>query len=51
MGLFLAHARSWCRIAVASLVLAGFFGAGWWVQADRTVVKPFVVEVFEWDET
>ena len=33
MGLSLAHARNWRRIAVANLVLAGFLGAGWWVQA------------------
>ena len=51
MGLSLAHARNWRRIALANLVLAGFLGAGWWVQADRAVVKPFVVEVSDWGET
>ena len=51
MGLSLAHARNWRRIAVANLGLAVFLGAGWWVQADRAVVKPFVVEVAAWGET
>ena len=51
MGLSLAHTRNWRRIALANLVLAGFLGAGWWVQADRAVVKPFVVEVSDWGET
>lgn len=51
MGLALAHARNWRRLAVANLVLAGGLGAGWWAQADRAVVKPFVVEVSDWGET
>jgi type IV secretion system protein VirB5 len=51
MGLSLAHARNWRRIAVANLALAVFLGAGWWVQADRAVVKSFVVEVSDWGET
>ena len=51
MGLSLAHARNWRRMALANLALAGFLGAGWWVQADRAVVKPFVVEVSDWGET
>jgi len=51
MGLSLAHARNWRRIAFANLVLAGFLGAGWWVQAERAVVKPFVVEVSDWGQT
>lgn len=51
MGLSLAHARNWRRIAVANLVLAGFLGAGWWAQADRAVVKPFVVEVSDLGQT
>jgi type IV secretion system protein TrbF len=51
MGLSLAHARNWRRLAMANLALAGFLGAGWWVQADRAVVKPFVVEVSDWGET
>lgn len=51
MGLSLAHARNWRRLAVANLALAAFLGAGWWVQADRAVVKPFVVEVSDWGQT
>lgn len=51
MGLTLAHARNWRRLAVANLALAAFLGAGWWVQAERAVVKPFVVEVSKWGET
>lgn len=51
MGLSVAHARNWRRIAVANFGLAVFLGAGWWVQADRAVVKPFVVEVSDWGET
>ena len=51
MGLSLAHARSWRRMAIANLCLAGFLGAGWWVQAERAVVKPFVVEVSDWGQT
>lgn len=51
MGLTLAHARSWRRMAMANLLLAGFLGAGWWVQAERAVVAPFVVEVSDWGET
>jgi type IV secretion system protein VirB5 len=51
MGLTLAHARNWRRIALANLLLAAFLGAGWWVQADRAVVKPFVVEVSDWGQT
>lgn len=49
-GLALAHARNWRRIAVANLVLAAFLGAGWWRQADRAVVRPFVVEVSQYGE-
>ena len=51
MGLSLAHARNWRRIAVANLALAAFLGAGWWVQADRAVVKPFIVEVSDLGQT
>lgn len=51
MGLSLAHARNWRRLAVANLALAAFLGAGWWVQAERAVVKPFVVEVSDWGQT
>lgn len=51
MGLSLAHARNWRRMALANLVLAAFLGAGWWAQAERAVVMPFVVEVSDWGET
>lgn len=51
MGLSIAHARNWRRMALANLALAAFLGAGWWVQADRAVVKPFVVEVSDWGQT
>ena len=51
MGLSIAHARNWRRIALANLGLAAFLGAGWWVQADRAVVRPFVVEVSDWGQT
>lgn len=51
MGLTLAHARNWRRMAFANLLVAGFLGAGWWMQAQQTVVKPFVVEVSQWGQT
>lgn len=51
MGLTLAHARNWRRIAFANLALAGFLGAGWWMQSREAVVKPFVVEVASWGQT
>jgi type IV secretion system protein VirB5 len=51
MGLSLAHARNWRRIAFANLALATFLGAGWWVQAQQATVKPFVVEVASWGQT
>lgn len=51
MGLTLAHARNWRRMALANLALAAFLGAGWWVQAERAVIKPFIVEVSDWGET
>ncbi len=51
MGLSLAHARNWRRMALANLALAAFLGAGWWAQADRAVVRPFVVEVSDWGQT
>lgn len=51
MGLSLAHARNWRRLAFANLALAAFLGAGWWAQAARTTVKPFVVEVSSWGQT
>jgi type IV secretion system protein VirB5 len=49
-GLALAHARNWRRMAFANLAIAGFLGAGWWVQADRAVVRPFVVEISDLGE-
>ena len=51
MGLSIAHARNWRRIALANLAMAAFLGAGWWVQAERAVVRPFVVEVSDWGQT
>lgn len=51
MGLSIAHARNWRRFAAANLAIAAFLGAGWWAQAERSVVKPFVVEVSDWGET
>jgi type IV secretion system protein VirB5 len=51
MGLTLAHARNWRRLAFANLALAAFLGAGWWMQARQSVVKPFVVEVAAWGQT
>lgn len=51
MGLSLAHARNWRRMAFANLAIAAFLGAGWWMQAQQAVVKPFVVEVSQWGQT
>lgn len=51
MGLSLAHARNWRRMAFANLVLAVGLGAGWWMQSQQAVVKPFVVEVSDWGQT
>jgi type IV secretion system protein VirB5 len=51
MGLTLAHARNWRRLALANLALAALLGVGWWAQAERAVVKPFVVEVSSWGQT
>lgn len=51
MGLTLAHARNWRRLAFANLALATFLGGGWWMQARQAVVKPFVVEVASWGQT
>lgn len=51
MGLSLAHARNWRRMAFANLGVAAFLGAGWWMQAQQAVVKPFVVEVSDWGQT
>lgn len=51
MGLTLAHARNWRRLAFANLAFAAFLGAGWWMQSQQAVVKPFVVEVADWGQT
>lgn len=51
MGLSLAHARNWRRMAFANMALAAFLGVGWWMQSRQAVVKPFVVEVSEWGQT
>ena len=45
MGLTLAHARNWRRLAVANLAFAALLGAGWWAQSARAVIVPWVVEV------
>ena len=45
MGLTLAHARNWRLMAFATLGLAAFLGAGWWVQASRAIVTPYIVEI------
>jgi type IV secretion system protein TrbF len=51
MGITLAHARNWRFMAFGTLVFAGFLGAGWWAQAQRSVVHPFIVEVSSWGQT
>lgn len=51
MGLSIAHARNWRRLAFANLALAAFLGGGWWMQSRQAVVKPFVVQVSDWGET
>lgn len=51
MGLSLAHARNWRRMAFANLAVAGFLGAGWWMQSQQAIVRPFVVEVSQWGQT
>jgi type IV secretion system protein VirB5 len=51
MGLSLAHARNWRRMAFANLTVAAFLGAGWWAQAQQATVKLFVVEVDSWGQT
>ena len=45
MGLTLAHARNWRMMAFATLGIAAFLGAGWWVQASRATVTPYIVEI------
>jgi type IV secretion system protein VirB5 len=50
-GLALAHARNWRRMALGELALAALLAAGWWAQAERAVVRPFVVEVSDWGQT
>lgn len=51
LGLTLAHARNWRRMAFASLALAAFLGVGWFVQSRQAVVRPFLVEVASWGQT
>ncbi|HEY9218828.1 MAG TPA: conjugal transfer protein TrbF [Phenylobacterium sp.] len=51
MGLSLAHARNWRLMAFGNLAIAAFLGAGWWVEASRASVTPYVVEVASWGET
>lgn len=51
IGLPLAHARNWRRLAFGELLLAGFLAAGWWMQSQRAEVRPFVVEVAAWGQT
>ena len=51
MGLALAHARNWRRMAFANLALAAVLGGGWWMQSRQAVVKAFVVEVSAWGQT
>src|SRR5512143_884473 len=51
MGISLAHARNWRRLAFANLALAAFLGAGWWAQSQRATVRPFIVEVADWGQT
>lgn len=51
MGLTLSHARNWRNMAFGTLLFAGFLGAGWWAQAQRSFVKPFIVEVSSWGQT
>jgi type IV secretory pathway TrbF-like protein len=51
MGLSIAHARNWRLAAFANLMLAAGLGAGWWAQASRATVIPYVVEVASWGET
>jgi type IV secretion system protein VirB5 len=51
MGLSVAHARNWRRMAFANLAMAVFLGAGWWAEASRATVAPFVVEVDKWGQT
>src|SRR5690606_7068849 len=50
MGLSIAHARNWRRMAAANLLLAAFLGAGWWVEASRAEVRPYVVEISDLGE-
>lgn len=51
LGLTLAHARNWRRMAFANLAIAAVLGGGWWAQASRADVRPFVVQVSDWGET
>ena len=51
MGLTLSHARNWRRMAFATLGVAVFLGAGWWAQASRATVTPFIVETDQYGQT
>ena len=51
MGLSLAHARNWRLMAFGCLLFATFLGSGWWFQAQKSVVKPYIVEVASWGQT
>ncbi|MFN3511859.1 MAG: conjugal transfer protein TrbF [Phenylobacterium sp.] len=51
LGLTVAHARNWRRLAFGNLLLAAGLGVGWWAESRQAVVKPFVVEVSDWGET
>ncbi len=50
MGLTLAHARNWRRVAFLNLLLAGGLGVGWWGESRQASVKPFIVEVSDWGQ-
>lgn len=51
MGLSVSHARNWRYAAFSAFGLAAFMGAGWWAQAGRATVVPYVVEVSSWGQT
>lgn len=51
LGLTLAHARNWRRMAFVNAAVAAALGAGWWAESRQAVVRPFVVEVSAWGET
>jgi type IV secretory pathway TrbF-like protein len=51
MGLTLQHARNWRLMAFAAAGLAAFLGAGWWMQAGRATVTPYIVEIDSYGQT